>query len=272
VSILSKKRVIVNGAAGRMGKTICHMVINEENYELVGAVDVINTGQNIFKFLGIDSKKELYINDDIVEEIQHKDADVVIDFTNPEVVMENIKKVLKTKTNMVVGTTGFDQESLKVVEDLAKKYDTSIMIAPNFALGAVMMMEFSKKAAKFFNQAEIVELHHDGKMDAPSGTAVKTAEMIAENRDKPEAKASRKFIENLAGARGAEFDDIHIHSVRLQGLVAHQEVIFGGEGQTLKIRHDSIDRESFMPGIKLAVNNIDELDGLVYGLEKIMDI
>lgn len=266
------KRIIVNGAAGRMGKTICNMVINEENYELVGAVDVINTGKDIFKFLGINSKKELYINDDIVEEIEHKDADVVIDFTNPEVVMENIKDVLKTKTNMVVGTTGFDQDSLKVVEELAKKYETSIMIAPNFALGAVMMMEFSKKAAKFFNQAEIVELHHDGKMDAPSGTAVKTAEMIAENREKPENKVKRKFIENLEGARGAKFDDIHIHSVRLKGLVAHQEVIFGGEGQTLKIRHDSVDRESFMPGIKLAVNNIEEMDGLVYGLENIMDI
>ncbi|MFO7815117.1 MAG: 4-hydroxy-tetrahydrodipicolinate reductase [Halanaerobiales bacterium] len=269
---MSKKRIIVNGAAGRMGKTICQMVINQDNYELVGAVDVINRGQDIFKFLGIDSKKELYINEDVVEEIEHKDPDVVIDFTNPEVVMDNIKKVLKTRTNMVVGTTGFDQDSLKTVEELAKKHETSIMIAPNFALGAVMMMEFSKKAAQFFNQAEIVELHHDGKMDAPSGTAVKTAEMIAEHREKPKDKVKRKFIENLTGARGAEFDDIHIHSVRLQGLVAHQEVIFGGQGQTLKIRHDSVDRKSFMPGIKLAVNNIDDLDGLVYGLEKIMEI
>ena len=270
--VLTKKRVIVSGALGRMGKTICKMVVNEDNFELVGAVDVVSKGKDLFKFLNIKSKKELYINDDLVEEINHKEADVVIDFTNPEVVMDNIKDVLKTKTNMVVGTTGFNQDDLKQVKKWAKEYNTSIMIAPNFALGAVMMMEFSKKAAKFFNQAEIIELHHDGKMDAPSGTAVKTAEMISENRTKDEKKTNRKFIENLEGARGAEYDDIHIHSVRLQGLVAHQEVIFGGKGQTLKIRHDSINRESFMHGIKLAVNKIDEYDGLIYGLDEIMDI
>lgn len=269
---MSKKRIIVSGAVGRMGKTICKMVIKEENYELVGAVDVIKQGEDIFKVLGIESKKELSINDDLVEEIDHKKADVVIDFTNPEVVMKNIEKVLKTKTNMVVGTTGFDQQDLEQVKDWSKKFDTSIFIAPNFALGAVMMMEFSKKAAKFFNQAEIVELHHDGKMDAPSGTAATTAEMIAANKSKPKEKTNKKFIEKLKGARGAELDGIHIHSVRLPGLVAHQEVIFGGEGQTLKIRHDSINRESFMPGLKLAVNKVDKLDGLVYGLDQIMDI
>ena len=269
---LSNKRIIVSGAVGRMGKTICKMVINENDYELVGAVDVTKQGNDIFDLLGIDSKKELYINGDLVQEINDKQADVVIDFTNPEVVMNNIEKVLKTQTKMVVGTTGFDQADLKQVRKWADEYETSIMIAPNFALGAVMMMEFSKKAAQFFKQAEIVELHHDGKIDAPSGTAVKTAEMISESREKPKEKVNKKFIEKLKGARGAKLDDIHIHSVRLQGLVAHQEVIFGGEGQTLKIRHDSIDRQSFMPGIKLAVNKIEELDGLVYGLDEIMDI
>ncbi len=269
---MDKKRIIVNGALGRMGKTICKMVIKEPNFNLVGAVDVVEKGKDLFKFLNVKSEKELYITDDIVQEINDKKADIVIDFTNPEVVMDNIKKVLNTKTHMVVGTTGFDQSDLKQVREWTKENDTSIMIAPNFALGAVMMMEFSKKAAQFFDQAEIIELHHDGKMDAPSGTAVKTAEMIAKNREKPKEKANRKFIEKLKGARGADFDDIHIHSVRLQGLVAHQEVIFGGEGQTLKIRHDSIDRQSFMPGIKLAVNKIEELDGLVYGLDEIMDI
>ncbi len=269
---LYKKKIIVSGAVGRMGKTICKMVINEDSYELVGAVDVIEQGNDIYSLLGMESKEELYINNDLVEEINGKKADVVIDFTNPEVVMKNIEKVLKTKTNMVVGTTGFDQADLKKVRKWANEYDTSIMIAPNFALGAVMMMEFSRKAAQFFKQAEIIELHHDGKMDAPSGTAVKTAEMISESREKPKEKVNKKFIEKLKGARGAKLDDIHIHSVRLQGLVAHQEVIFGGEGQTLKIRHDSINRESFMPGIKLAVNKIEKLKGLVYGLDQIMDI
>ena len=269
---MSKKRIIVSGAVGRMGKTICKMVIDEGDYELVGAVDVVNQGDDIFNILGIESKKELYIKNDLVQEIDDKEAEVVIDFTNPEVVMKNIEKVLQTETNMVVGTTGFDQQDLKQVKEWSNQFNTSIFIAPNFALGAVMMMEFSKKAAKFFDQAEIVELHHDGKMDAPSGTAVTTAEMIAANRSKPKEKVDKKFIEKLEGARGAEFDDIHIHSVRLQGLVAHQEVIFGGKGQTLKIRHDSINRESFMPGIKLAVNKVAELDGLVYGLDKIMDI
>lgn len=272
MSILDKIKILVNGAAGRMGKTVCKMVINEKRYKLVSAVDLIKKNADIYSLLNLKEKGSLNINDDLLGEIDEKKPDIVIDFTNPEVIMDNIKKVLKTKTKMVVGTTGFDQKDLKVVNKLAEEYKTSILIAPNFALGAVLMMEFSKKAAKYFNQAEIVELHHDNKMDAPSGTAVKTAEMISENRKKPNEKLDKKFIEKLTGARGAKLDGIHIHSVRLKGLVAHQEVIFGGQGQTLKIRHDSIDRESFMPGIKLAVDNIDNFNTLVYGLEKIMDI
>lgn len=269
---MDKKNIVVNGAAGRMGKTICKMVIEEDDYKLVAAVDVQNINKDIFNLLGINSSRKVMIKQDLKDVIENVDVDLVIDFTNPEVVMKNIETVVAKKVKMIVGTTGFDQSDLKKVNSWSEKYEVPIMIAPNFALGAVLMMEFSKKAAKFFKKSEIIELHHDKKLDAPSGTAIKTAEMITENRQKNTEKSDEDFIEKLKGARGADYKGVHIHSVRLQGLVAHQEVIFGGEGQTLKIRHDSINRESFMPGIKLAIDKIDNLEGLIYGLEQIMDI
>lgn len=269
---MDKKNIVVSGAAGRMGKTICKMIIKEDNYSLAAAIDVLNINKDIFNLLGINSSRQVLIKKDLKNVIENVTVDLVIDFTNPEVVMKNIETVLAKKVKMIVGTTGFDQSDLKKVKKMSEKYEVPIMIAPNFALGAVLMMEFSKKAAKFFEQSEIIELHHDKKIDAPSGTAVKTAEMISESRSKNNKERDQDFLEKLKGARGADYEGVHVHSVRLQGLVAHQEVIFGGEGQTLKIRHDSINRESFMPGIKLAIDKIDNLEGLIYGLEKIMDI
>jgi 4-hydroxy-tetrahydrodipicolinate reductase len=183
--------------------------------------------------------------------------------------MKNIKTSLKAGIDMVVGTTGINEVDISKIEELTEETDTNIIIAPNFAIGAILMMEFSKIAAKYLNQVEIIELHHDQKMDAPSGTAIKTAELINEVRDKQEKEVDE--IEKITGARGGEMDGLNIHSVRLPGLVAHQEVIFGGVGQTLKVRHDSIDRRSFMPGVKLAIEKLDEIEGVVYGLDNLME-
>jgi len=170
---------------------------------------------------------------------------------------------------MIVGTTGIIEADLKEIQVMSIKSDANILIVPNFAIGAVLMMKFAKQAAKYMESVEIIELHHDRKIDAPSGTSLRTADLINKNVDKK--FISQQKIEKLEGVRGGVKGGIHIHSIRLPGLIAHQEVLFGGKGQTLKIRHDSYDRTSFMPGIKLALEKIDKIDNLVIGLENIMD-
>lgn len=171
---------------------------------------------------------------------------------------------------MIVGTTGITEVDLENIEKMARDNKANILIAPNFALGAVLMMQFAAEAAKYFSNVEIIELHHDQKVDSPSGTAIKTAELLNQKRDTMR-DSELDEIEKISGARGADAEGVKIHSVRLPGLVAHQEVIFGGEGQTLLIRHDSYNRKSFMPGVKLALDKIDQISGLVYGLEHLLD-
>jgi 4-hydroxy-tetrahydrodipicolinate reductase len=195
---------------------------------------------------------------------------VLIDLTTPEVGMLHARTALQYNVRPVVGTTGFSKVDLEELEQICKEKELGCIIAPNFALGAVLMMKFSQMAAKYFNDVEIIELHHDQKLDAPSGTAVKTAEMITAVREfKNQGHPNEK--ETLKGARGAELDGMHIHSVRLPGLVAHQQVLFGSEGQTLTIRHDSYNRTSFMSGVKVAVDSVMKLDTFVYGLENIIE-
>jgi 4-hydroxy-tetrahydrodipicolinate reductase len=183
--------------------------------------------------------------------------------------MESVKKILQNKAHAVVGTTGLTSTNLAELEKLCEKNKVNCLVAPNFAIGAVLMMKFSKEAAHYMPEVEIIELHHERKADSPSGTAIKTAEMILADREGVKREAA-KSIEKVKNARGGELGGIHIHSVRLQGLVAHQEVIFGGLGQTLKIRHDTISRESFMPGVIMAVRKVRNLKGLVYGLENLL--
>jgi 4-hydroxy-tetrahydrodipicolinate reductase len=197
-------------------------------------------------------------------------ADVVVDFTNPEGVMKNLEFLINHDINVVVGTTGFDAGKIAKVEGwLASHPKTGVFIAPNFAIGAVLMMEFSKQAAPYFESVEIIELHHPNKVDAPSGTAARTAELINQART---AHGSQPDATNtgLEGARGAKIGDVPIHSVRLRGLVAHQEVLFGGLGETLTIRHDSLDRIGFMPGVLLGCREIVKNPGLTIGLEKFL--
>lgn len=267
---MAKIKVLAIGAAGRMGKEVIKAVSKETDMELVSAVDVKDVGVDPGNLVGI-GPLGIEISKDLNKAISATKPDIAIDFTHPSIVMQNIKTILEAKVHAVVGTTGITEENLTKIKKLCSKNGVNAIIAPNFAIGAVLMMSFAKAAAKHMPRVEIIELHHDGKADAPSGTAVKTAEMILEGeavKEQPEPKV--KEIEKIDGVRGGSLDRIHIHSVRLPGLVAHQEVIFGGLGQTLSIRHDSISRESFMPGVIMAVRKVRNLKGLTYGLEKLL--
>jgi 4-hydroxy-tetrahydrodipicolinate reductase len=242
--------VAVLGARGRMGSEVVQAVEAAEGLALVAALD---------------------LGDSIVQ-LKDSGAQVVVDFTTPDSVMANLEFLINNGMNVVVGTTGFDETKLAVVRHLLKENPTvGVLIAPNFAIGAVLMMEFAAKAAQYFESAEIIELHHPAKVDAPSGTAARTAELMTAARKvaglgaMPDATTT-----SLAGARGSLVGDIPVHSVRARGLVAHQEVLFGGLGETLTIRHDSIDRAGFMPGVILGVRKIINTPGLTHGLDKFM--
>ncbi len=256
-------RVLVNGALGRMGSEVVKKVWAEPDLELANVVDVkdgaVNLGDGVV--FGIDT--------DLEHAIQASAPDVVVDFTRPDVVMNNLRKILPMGVRAVVGTTGFKQADLEELDALAKANNTALLIAPNFALGAVVMMKLACEAAKYFPHVEIIEKHHDNKLDAPSGTAIITAEKIAEVRaamkqGHPEEK------ETMAGCRGADYEGMKIHSMRLPGYVASQEVVFGGQGETLKISTDPVSRECYMPGVALGCRKIMNETGLIYGLDKLL--
>ncbi len=263
-------KVIVTGASGRMGREVVKAVWNAEDMELVGAVDgqgenadigtLMETGK-----LGINIEKNL-------EDLFNKTRpDVAVDFTCPDSVYQNTITYLENGVRPVVGTTGMSQEQINEIIGYSEKLKVGGLIAPNFAIGALLMIKFAADAARYLPHVEIIELHHDGKLDAPSGTAIKTAEAIIEQRGSDFYQGLPTEVEKISGARGAEFaGGIRIHSVRLAGLVAHQEVIFGGLGQTLTIRQDSINRESFMPGVLLGIRKTMYLEKVVYGLEKLL--
>ena len=242
--------VAVLGARGRMGSEVVKAVEATEGLALVAALD-----------LG-----------DSLDQLKGSAAHVVVDFTTPDSVMSNLEFLINNGINVVVGTTGFDDAKLATVKGwLAHNPSVGVLVAPNFAIGAVLMMEFAEKAARYFESAEIIELHHPAKVDAPSGTAARTAELMSAARKEaglgamPDATTTA-----LDGARGALVGGIPVHSVRARGLVAHQEVLFGGLGETLTIRHDSIDRAGFMPGVILGVHKIVNTPGLTHGLDKFM--
>lgn len=243
-------RVGVLGAKGKVGATMVHAVESAEDLTFSTGVDV---GDSLA--LLTDTK-----------------TDVIIDFTHPDVVMDNLKFLIDNGIHAVVGTTGFTWERIEQVEAWLKaKPESAVLIAPNFAIGAVLSMHFAQQAARYFESVEIIELHHPHKADAPSGTAARTAKLIAEARkDMPPSPDATST--GLDGARGADVDGVPVHSVRLAGLVAHQEVLFGTQGETLTIRHDSLDRSSFVPGVLLAVRKIAERPGLTIGIEPLLDL
>jgi 4-hydroxy-tetrahydrodipicolinate reductase len=245
-------KVAVLGAKGRMGAETVKAISSAPDLDLVVQID-----------LG-----------DSIEQLTASGAQVIVDFTHPDSVMKNLEFAIKHGIHVVVGTTGFDDKKLSEVKSwLASNPNVGAVIAPNFGLGAVLMMQFAAKAAQYFESVEIVELHHPDKADAPSGTASRTAELITEARKSAKRSAMPdKTSSGLEGARGAKVGDVPVHSVRLRGLVAHQEVLLGDQGETLSIRHDSIDRSGFMPGVLLAVRKVINRPGLTFGLEHLMDL
>ncbi|WP_066193237.1 MULTISPECIES: 4-hydroxy-tetrahydrodipicolinate reductase [Gracilibacillus] len=266
---MSKIKVIVAGPRGKMGSEALRMIEREADLELVACLDHKYEGREIRSFEELPNL-DATIYTDITTCLQAVEADVLVDLTTPEFGYLHTKTAIQYGVRPVVGTTGFTDEQLTELTDLAEEEGVGVIIAPNFALGAVLMMQFAKWAAKYFPDVEIIEKHHDNKLDAPSGTAVKTAQLIQEERQaKKQGHPNEK--ETIPGARGAEFDGMRIHSMRLPGLVAHQEVVFGSAGENLTIKHDSFDRKSFMTGVKLAIDQVMTLDILVYGLENIME-
>lgn len=263
-------KVVVVGAAGKMGREVCKAVLNDPDLFLAGVVDASQVGISIAELIGF-CDRQIFIQDDLRRVLKETAAEVMVDFTHHSAVLGNIETALRSKVHSVVGTTGITAEELREIESLSQETGTNIVISPNFALGAVLMIKFSGLAAKYFPDVEIVELHHNQKADAPSGTSLKTAEMIAACRQTTPQK-NPKEQELVSSVRGGEVEKIPIHSVRLPGLVAHQEVVFGGQGQTLTIRHDSIDRTSFMPGVILAIKEVFKRKGLTYGLDKLLDL
>ena len=255
-------KVAVCGGLGRMGQEVVKAVEAADAMQLSAIIDLHATGKDVNS--GVTIYKTL---SDAISENQ---INVVVDFTVPDSVYKNAIDSLSNGIRPVIGTTGLSTAQLKEIELLAKEKNLGALIAPNFAIGAILMMKFSALASKYFANAEIIELHHNQKKDSPSGTAIKTAEMMKQARDEF-GTDNIEEIEIIKSARGAEHDgNIHIHSVRLPGYVASQEVIFGGQGQTLKIRHDSIDRTSFMPGVVLSIRHVMSNNNFVYGLENIL--
>ncbi|GAA2791370.1 4-hydroxy-tetrahydrodipicolinate reductase [Kribbella solani] len=245
-------KVGVLGAKGKMGAQTCLAVEEAADTELVARLD----------------------QGDELDELTRAGAEVVVDFTRPEVVMDNLAWCIQHGIHAVVGTTGFDDERLATLRTrLDAQPGTGILIAPNFSIGAVLMMQFAAQAARYYESVEIIELHHPDKVDAPSGTARRTAELVAAARREADARPIPDATTTaLEGARGADVDGIRVHGVRLRGLVAHQEVLFGDEGETLTIRHDSMNRTSFMAGVLLGVRSIGTAPGLTVGLEHFMDL
>ena len=243
-------KVAVLGSKGRMGAEVVKAITNSSDLELVASIDQ---------------------NDDF-NMVKNSGAQVAVDFTTPDVVMKNLALLIESGISPVVGTTGFTEEKIAQLQKmLDAKNGVSLRLVPNFSIGAILMMRFAKAATKFYDSAEIIEYHHPQKVDAPSGTAIRTAQIIAKERKannlakNPDATASE-----IPGARGSKIDGIPVHAVRMPGLVAHQEVIFGSLGETLTIRHDSFDRESFMPGVLLAIRNIAKKPGLTIGIDDLI--
>ena len=246
-------RVGVLGAKGKMGAEVCNAVERADDLSLVAAIDA----------------------GDELSTLTDAGAEVVVDFTHPDVVMGNVEFLVNCGIHCVVGTTGFTEERLSTLRGwLDVTPGLGVLIAPNFAIGAVLTMKFSEIAAKYYESVEVIELHHPRKADAPSGTAARTAQLIAAARAEAGLSAAGPDAtsQELDGARGALVDDVRVHSIRLSGLIAHQEVLFGAEGETLTIRHDSMDRTSFMPGVLLAVRNVPKLPGLTVGLDSLLGL
>jgi 4-hydroxy-tetrahydrodipicolinate reductase len=259
---MKKIRIVVHGAAGRMGQDIINAVCQEAELQMVGAVDIKATGD----YLTLPDGSKVPFSTSLETILSTSPTDVLVDFTTAQAVMPAVRTAAKRGVNLVIGTTGLTATNIKEIESLA--HNIGAVVAPNFALGAVLMIHLSKVAAKYFDYAEIIELHHHLKVDAPSGTALSTAKAMAKAKGKPFSTTKGK----ASASRGEPVEGIAIHSVRLPGLLAHQEVILGGSGQTLSIRHDTISRQCYMPGVILAIKGVAHHKGLIFGLEALLGL
>lgn len=261
-------KVAVAGARGKMGQETVKMIASDQEFILTGCLDRTLDGVDVGEAL-FNVPNGCFFYNDIEALIKQTQCDVIVDFTVPTAVKRHAEIALSLGVCPVIGTTGLSETDLEQLNELCKTNSLGAIVAPNFAIGAILMMKFATQAAKYMPNVEIIEMHHDNKLDAPSGTALKTAQAISEVRNSM-LQGHPNEKELIEGARGANVEGMRIHSVRLPGYVAHQEVIFGGVGQTLRIRHDSISRESFMPGVKLAIKEVIQLKQLIYGLEHIL--
>ncbi len=263
---MSPIKVLVHGALGRMGGEVAMAVSEDPELELVGGMDV-RAKDSVFRL----PQGEFPLSAELAPLLEKTCPDVLVDFTRYDATLPAARLAAQQKVNLVIGTTGLSPEDLRELEELCRKHGIGAVVAPNFSLGAVLMMYLAKIAARFFDWAEIIEAHHEGKLDAPSGTAIATARAMVESRGRGFSRVPTEK-ESLPGSRGTEFEGLTLHSVRLPGLMAHQEVILGAPGQTLTIRHDQISRKGYMPGVLQAIKRVVNLKGLVFGLEKILGL
>jgi 4-hydroxy-tetrahydrodipicolinate reductase len=260
--------VVVHGALGRMGREVVTALCKDPQLKPVGAVDSKAEGKSLPL---PDRADSIPLSSNLESLLAQTNPQVLVDFSVAEAAMDAVRLAAKQRVNLVIGTTGLSADDLSEIDRLARANEIGAIAAPNFALGAVIMIHLAKVAARYFDYAEIIEMHHEQKLDAPSGTALSTAKAMAEARGKPFLHSSpgKKSIE---GTRGGELQGVSLHSMRLPGLMAHQEIIFGTSGQTLTIRHDTINRECYMPGVVLAIKKVIGLKGLTYGLDNLLGL
>ncbi len=264
------QRIAMFGICGKMGTAMAGELLKEKDVELVAGFDSMNTGVDLGEYLGT-GKKGINITDSY-EDILRQSPDLIIDFTIAEIAKISINWAMDNNIDIIVGTSGLSPADLDDIEKKAGSSSARVLIVPNFAIGAVMMMKVSGMIAKYFDDCEIIELHHDKKKDAPSGTSIATAKNISKSINFNSSRLKDGEEETVGSSRGGFANGVHIHSVRLPGFLAHQEVIFGALGQTLSIRHDSTSRSSFYPGVIFAVRNIDKVSNYTYGLDKLIDL
>ena len=245
------------GICGKMGTSMAKELLKEKDIEVICGFDKLN----------VEKDKKIFNR---YEDVRNLNPNLIVDFTNAKAALKTITWALDEGIDIIVGTTGFKKDELIKIEQKVNKSGSKVFIVPNFSIGAVLMIKISQMIAKYFDDCEIIELHHDKKKDAPSGTSILTAQQISQTKEFNSARLKDGETETVSGSRGAFSDGIHIHSVRLPGFLAHQNVIFGTCGQTLSIKHDSIDRSSFYPGLLLAIRKIDKMPNYTYGLDKIL--
>jgi len=253
------KKIAMFGICGKMGTSMAKELLKEKDIEVICGFDKLN----------VEKDKKIFNR---YEDVRNLNPNLIVDFTNAKAALKTITWALDEGIDIIVGTTGFKKDELIKIEQKVNKSGSKVFIVPNFSIGAVLMIKISQMIAKYFDDCEIIELHHDKKKDAPSGTSILTAQQISQTKEFNSARLKDGETETVSGSRGAFSDGIHIHSVRMPGFLAHQNVIFGTCGQTLSIKHDSIDRSSFYPGLLLAIRKIDKMPNYTYGLDKIIDL